>query len=592
MELTIIKDPTLGTGDTKALIKFWKLLVPTYEDFILPSAQQPGCAHFYSIDLPLLLKEGLPAFAKTIGEKRLQALLRHCGYGVKFARHLNPKILENDLACLRTIENAQFYLHGFKDMINNMANHLCDAPENMDALTKAKYIRAFYTFFAAGEFFVEELWLNKGQLTINYNKWQALNKLYLFPEEMFMLHTLIGKNVHIRFGAIQFALDQLDSKLRKKVLEYSELTPIDYPITTKQNYHFRDFRALKSIIHEEHFFTSYTTFTVKEAFLENKFQNFMIAMLMMLLHPTSEFTPATRFERVFEHGQLVGKDIPHYEFSDEILGTFIISGDKERAFYFNLFKYMADQNLTFKGLAYNLETGEAIEDHTFEWQVYYALTLFALQRGYISAELPLKQCFENIDILAEFYSSDDDAERGMIRSMIGLYWFSEKSDADAEHLANIMGIDATFEKERFGIVQKKTPEEAVLSFAAENNIEIADTQQTLDMINGFWIPYFNDAIVKYTESGDEKKFKKSIGYDSEFANAYFNLKDVNIPEIQKKLLSLKNSRASDKQMHNNALLIALYCYIIEGNIPCGTKKRLPERVKNLRPDILKTFIAT
>ncbi len=591
MELTIIKDPTLGNGDTKALIKFWKLLVPDYEEFILPSTQMPGFSHIYCIDLPLLHNEALPVFANVIGEKRLQAILRHCGYGVKFARPLNPKILENDLACLRTIENAQYYLHGFKHLISMMATHLCDAPEDMDELTKAKYIRSFFLFFSAGEFFVEELWLNNGQLTVNYTKWDNLHKHYLFPEETFLLYTLMGKTVHVRYGAIQFALNQLDSKLRKKVIELSELNPVEYPVTSKVNYKFRDYRATKTLIHAEHYYTSYTTFAIKEAFLESKFQNFMIAMLMMMLHPLSEFSERAHFVRTFENGQLVSRNVKHYEFTDEILGTFQISGEKERECYFDLFKYMADENMIFKGMAYNIETGEQIPEHEFEWQVYYALTLFAIQRGYINADMPLKQCFENIDTLAEFYSYDDDAQRSMIRQMIALYWFSEKSNDDAEHLANAMGIDKTFERERLGFIREQTPEEVVMKFAKENGVEIIDKEQTIEMIHGFWIPYFGEAIANYTENDDINAFKKAIGYDPAFAGAYFNLKEINVPKVQEKLLDLKRSRASEKQMQSNGLLIALYCYIIEGNIPCGAKNRTPERIKSLRTENLKSFIA-
>ena len=591
MELTIIKDPTLSGGDTKALIKFWKLLVPDYEEFILPCAQTPDSSHIYCIDLPLLRSEGLPKFANVIGERRLQAILRHCGYGVKFSRPLNQKILENDLACLRTLENAQYYLHGFKQLISNMASHLIEAPEDMDTLTRAKYIRNFFVFFSAGEFFVEELWLNKGQLTVNYAKWQQLNKLFFFPEETFLLYTLMGKTVHVRYDAIKFALSQLDNKLCKKVMEFSELCPIEYPVAHASNRKFADYRAIKNQIHADCFHTSYTTFAVKEAFMENKFQSFLVAMLMMTLHPLSEFTPNTRLVKTFEHGQLTTKEVPIYEFTDEILGIFHLSGANERACYFELFDYMANENLTFKGLAYNLETGEPIENHDFEWQTYYALTQFALQRGYISATMPLKKCIENLDVLTEFYSYDDDALRQSIRAMIALYWYSEKSDEDAENLANALGIDRKFEKEYFGIEHKLSPEETILKFAANNGIDIVDSQQTAEMIQGFWIPYFSDAIAKYSEDENETAFKKAIGFDPEFGGAYFNLKDVDVSKLQEKLLNLKRSRASEKQMQSNGLLIALYCYIIEGNIPCGAKNRTPERIKSLRTDNLKSFIA-
>ena len=591
MEPKILKDVSLNQTDTKALIKLWKLLVPEHEYFISPCEKIMGFSDVCSIDLPLMKNEAIPAFTKTIGEKRLHALLRHCGYGVKFPRPLQQKTLESELACLRTIENAQFYLHGFKHLINSMATHLEDAPEDMDAITRAKHVRSYFIFFAAGEFFTEELAYKNGVLGVNYTICDQLNKRAVHPEEMFLLYSMMGKTAKVRYGAIQHELSLIEPKLKKKLLEMSELSTSTSPNTYGTTYKFKDYRALKSQIHQEHCISSLSMFAVKEVFLPCGFQQFMSTLLVLLLHPLSEFETATRKIRTFENGTLVHRDAQHLVYKDSFCGELHICGEKEKKRYFDLFKYMADKDMSLKGLAYNLETGDPIPDHEFEWQVYYALALFGIQRKYITPEMSMPDTLTVIDKLTEFYSYDDKAQAMTIRMAIQAYWFSERTTEDANTLATMMGIDATFEEEKLGIVREKTPEEIVLKFAEDNSISINNMEQTLDMINGFWIPNFGEAITAFGKTNDETVFKKKIGFDSEYASAYFNLADVNIKKIQEKLLDLKRYRAKAKEMQANGLLIGLYCYLLEGNIPCGPKNRAPERTKALRPENLKAFIA-
>ena len=591
MEPKIIKDVSLNQNDTKALIKLWKLLVPDHEYFIAPCAKIDTFTDAYTIDLSLMVNEALPAFTKTIGEKRLHALLRHCGYGVKFARPLQQKTLESELACLRTIENAQHYLYGFKHLINNLATHLDDAPEDMDPLTRAKYVRAYFIFFAAGEFFTEELSFNNGVLGVNYSVCEQISKKNLYPEELFLLYNKMGKTAKIRLSGIEMELQLLDPKLKKKVLEMAELSTNPSQPTYGTAYKFKDFRAVKSLIHQEHCICPLSTFSVKEVFIPKGFQSFMSTLLVLLMHPLSEFETDTRQIRTFENGSIVHKEAKHLVYKDSFCGELFIGGEKEKERYFNLFKYMADKDINLKGMAYNLETGEPIPDHEFEWLVYYALTLFAIERKYITHEMSMPDQLAILDKLTEFYSYDDKALAMTIRVAIEAYWFSDKTSEDAQNLATIMGIDATYEEEKLGIVREKTHEEIILEFAESNNIKINNMDQTLDMINGFWIPNFGDAIAKFAKTKDENVFKKSIGFDAEYASAYFNLVDVDIKKIQEKLLDLKRYRAKAKEMQANGLLIGLYCYLLEGNIPCGPKNRTPERTKALRPENLKAFIA-
>ena len=198
----------------------------------------------------------------------------------------------------------------------------------------------------------------------------------------------------------------------------------------------------------------------------------------------------------------------------------------------------------------------------------------------------------------EAFGDEQDIELAELKAAKNSYkaffvnnWFLFDDPEVVEWLGMSQYYKHALNSESFDKLFEKTPEEIILEFAESNGIEINNMDQTLEMIKGFWIPNYSESITEFGKNKNENVFKKAIGFDPEYASAYFNLVDVDIKKIQEKLLDLKRYRAKAKEMQSNGLLIGLYCYLLEGNIPCGPKNRAPERTKALRPENLKAFIA-
>ncbi len=591
MELKIYKDTTHSEADNQAIIKLWHLLVPESEFFIPPCTKRLGFIDSYAVNIPMIIEKAIPAFEQTIGTQRTQALLRHCGYGVRFPRTMSPQRLKNEINCLRTIENAQYYLHNFSKLISNLASRLSGAPEAFDTLTKAKYIRAYILFFATNEFFPEELHFYNKTLITDYSLCDTLNKKEIGPEELFLIFSKLEKINTIRFSGIEYELNLLDNKLRKKVFDLSELTPVTYPITESVVHRYKDFREVKIKINVDHCTTSLTFFSVKEIWDEYTFQQLFGRLLVFMLRPLSVFKPAKRTIKTIKTGGILDTEVDYYIYEDEYVGTVTVSGESEIARYMNLFYYMSTNKFQLKGIAYDYDNNKKIENHSFDWQFYHALAHFALQRKYINSKMQIPEAIERINSISLLNNYDDNEKIAVAKQAITDYWHSEKTQYDAQVLADALNIDKKVEKELFGIEEEKTLEEIVLTFAHNNNIDIINQTETLQLIQEVWITNYSDEIEEFGKTKNEKVFKKAIGFDKEFSAAYFNLEDIDIAKIQERLSDLKRVRADEKVMHANALLINLYCYLVEENVPCGPKKRVPARVKSLKPANLKALIA-
>ena len=61
--------------------------------------------------------------------------------------------------------------------------------------------------------------------------------------------------------------------------------------------------------------------------------------------------------------------------------------------------------------------------------------------------------------------------------------------------------------------------------------------------------------------------------------------------IENQLQELKRSLAKRGEMKRWALLISLYCYLVENQVPCGPKGKVPKRNKGLKPANLRAQIA-
>ena len=142
----------------------------------------------------------------------------------------------------------------------------------------------------------------------------------------------------------------------------------------------------------------------------------------------------------------------------------------------------------------------------------------------------------------------------------------------------------------FGIKHLESPVDAVKRFATENGFATSENISN-ELVENVLIAH-NEKLWERFSSGElsSEKIIEKLGLDKSIAEMYFNLQKVDIPLIEEKLQELKNKRATAKEMKKQSLTINLYCYIIEGQIACGIKNKIPKGSKRLKPSILKKFL--
>ena len=83
---------------------------------------------------------------------------KYFGIGIKKAAKgsLRETDIQLSIGKLRTMENAQYYITGYKELIENVAKKLGDAPESMTTMEKAKIVRMFMVIYAGYFYFIED----------------------------------------------------------------------------------------------------------------------------------------------------------------------------------------------------------------------------------------------------------------------------------------------------------------------------------------------------------------------------------------------------------------------------------------------------
>ena len=183
-------------------------------------------------DVNAFVQFGMAKCEETLGATDFQKVKRFFGIGYKTPQKNSgkPGEIENLLAKLRTIENAMYYLHGFKDVIEACAEKLIYAPEGMDMITKAKLVIMYYRVFFNHEQFVEDFVYAmdpfKKTKSIVYSEAQALvnNPKVITPEEVYVLY--YNKIAHvpaIYYDAILFEIASAEKREQAEILSFAEL---------------------------------------------------------------------------------------------------------------------------------------------------------------------------------------------------------------------------------------------------------------------------------------------------------------------------------------------------------------------------------
>ena len=128
-----------------------------------------------------------------------------------------------------------------------------------------------------------------------------------------------------------------------------------------------------------------------------------------------------------------------------------------------------------------------------------------------------------------------------------------------------------------------------MNFAIQNGYAECEEKISTDLIENVIISGNEELIERYN-SGEisDEQFERKLGIE-ELTEMFFDLSKIDISSIEENLLEVKKTTAGRKKIQNK-MIVLLYCYIIEGQIACGPKNRVPKRNKALKTSILKTLI--
>lgn len=564
----------LSTTDQNAIVKLYDALVT--ED------------KTRSIDINLIVEEGFPAFEATIGKSNFAKVKKYFGIGVKAP--MKHVIKEADLKIclgkLRTIENAQYYITGYKEIIPKIAARLGDAPEEMSVLERAKFIRMYLVIFGGFNFFLEDYTSIQGEgmatTIIDYKKAQVNNKKPFNPEELFFLYEQKVKyytNESMMYGVMYHEMKRIpDKRTRKEILEFGELNFVDGRfISVNQapaNQTFSSVRNIKRKLHTEPGTFPIELFCFKDMFSQLDLQE-VYAVYKIL--KTTKIESLTKFDtnfRTFEGSRIVDKPYTCYR----ILGDMAVSGPVEAERFVYLMEFIASEEITMEN-KHDFEGNPLPKEDVKSYNpgIFLATIDFCNRSGYLSASTPLKRDFEVADII-------------MAQDKNGAIKQYKEEEISLEELKSKLEITSKFEKEVLGFVKQEAPEKTVARFCKKCGYITELTPEVKDVIENVIVPVNVKAIKKYaTDEIGEEELKRQLGFEEKFTEMYFDLKKVDISLIEERLLEIKKP-GKKKEINRNILLISFYCYLIDGQIPCGPRNRAPKRNKSLKTSNLRALL--
>lgn len=535
------------------------------------------------IDVKLIYMEGFPAFEKTIGKDAFSKVKKYFGIGRGMKAKM-PKVPDRKIMALvgqlRTVENATKYISGYKELIEKVAKKLVWAPEEMTNLEKAKLIRAYIIIFFEYHFFVEDFSYtqygnNQPEKVINKQLFQLNNKKCIYPEELFFLNDMCIKYYQkgIIYGTIAEEIKLLDKRLRKEVLDFAELNLLPDGRFASLNqpaksHTFGSVRKLKMQVNPVRGYYPVDTFFDKGLIEAWDFGAMYKLYKSVKAHSLNEY-PRVKFPVVECQGtRLVESEIEVFKVSEEEM----FSSEQECERFVRYVEYLAEKECTVD-VQYVLEN-EELENRPLNVASFMGAIKFAELSEYLTED-SVQQDFDVANIL-------------LARAGESKIWSEyQRGEVSFEEVKETLKIDAIFEKEVLHFKKKETPEETARRFAEECGFPDYD----MELLTNVLLSGNEVLFEKYSaEEIDIQKLKKQLGYDDDFADMYFQLKAVDISAIEQRLLEIKKSFSGKSAIQKNRLLVNLYCYLVEGQIPCGIKMKTPRRNKALKPKNLRALI--
>lgn len=562
----ICNDQKISKADKEALIKLYEALVPGDKT--------------RTVNVNMIMEQALPAFEETLGETGFRKLKKFFGIGCRSSKFgTKPQEINILLEQIRTIENAQYYIDGYKELLEMAAAKLHGAPEEMTMLERAKFVRMYHMIFVGYFFFAQDFRRSYSfdkkcyYLSVDFQEAFKNNSMICRPEDFFITSRILIESFpedSLMYDLVCLEFSNLDKKLQKEILQFAELRIDDegklVSVNIAPKYQtYSSIRALKHKVHPEMGVYPMEFFAYKNKIQEMPFEEIYQIYKILRVVPMDKFNVETKKESYMEGSREVLRDRPYYE----VCKDFYVSGQAEIDRIIRTMEYLS-------AVEFELETGDGKKCNMGQ---YMAAFNFMHGMEYIDVTIQPKREFELAAMLIERDTSGAIMEfkNGMIT---------------AEELKLRLGIDAAFEKEIFGIETVASPIEIAEKFAVDNKYVSDYSKINSKLLENVVLLGNEEEFIKFAKGEiDEETLKRKIGLEESFAEMYFDLTKVDMTAIENQLQELKRGLAKKGEMKRWALLISLYCYLVEEQVPCGPKNKVPKRNKGLKPANLKAQIA-
>lgn len=562
----ICNDQKISKADKEALIKLYEALVPGDKT--------------RTVNVNMIMEQALPAFEETLGETGFRKLKKFFGIGCRSSKFgTKPQEINILLEQIRTIENAQYYIDGYKELLEMAAAKLHGAPEEMTMLERAKFVRMYHMIFVGYFFFAQDFRRSYSfdkkcyYLSVDFQEAFKNNSMICRPEDFFITSRILIESFpedSLMYDLVCLEFSNLDKKLQKEILQFAELRIDDegklVSVNIAPKYQtYSSIRALKHKVHPEMGVYPMEFFAYKNKIQEMPFEEIYQIYKILRVVPMDKFNVETKKESYMEGSREVLRDRPYYE----VCKDFYVSGQAEIDRIIRTMEYLS-------AVEFELETGDGKKCNMGQ---YMAAFNFMHGMEYIDVTIQPKREFELAAMLIERDTSGAIMEfkNGMIT---------------AEELKLRLGIDAAFEKEIFGIETVASPIEIAEKFAVDNKYVSDYSKINSKLLENVVLLGNEEEFIKFAKGEiDEETLKRKIGFEESFAEMYFDLTKVDMAAIENQLQELKRGLAKKGEMKRWALLISLYCYLVEEQVPCGPKNKVPKRNKGLKPANLKAQIA-
>ncbi len=574
-------EKTMLASNAKVL-HYYEEISPREEDKVIKFFKDLAPSVSGIIDLPLIITEGFPKFEEILGSSDWRKVKKFYGIGEsKACKGLQFADISLMLSKLRSIENAQYYLHGYREMLEDIALRLCHCPDDMDYITKAKILRLYIFIFKSLHFFLEDYPYNehlKG-IVLSRQLMAQNNKQVILPEELGYLYrvTLLAySNGSIFYDKIKAELDKLQKRDLKVLLDFAELkvengTLVSIPAPTR-SYTFGQIRTIKYRLFEKPNAQEMDFFFCSDLITDKDACDFAVMYKMYKLlqsHALEEFEIEEVASAYCVGANVVDKKFQFYKlFKDSYVG-----GEAEANRVLELIDYCAANDIH---LPTKLEDGT---DATVDVRDFLAYLDFAKAEGYIAKE------------------SEDDLKRYFAFMQVPAFEDNlklfEAGTISSTELKAMCNISEEFEAS-LGIERKKDPFDIAKKFAlAHHYIEKEDdlsNQLLQDVIvsgaEDIWLGYDSHAI-------SEEKLLRKFGFELGIIppNYFFVSTAIDTAQLEKVLLDIKSRRLKGKELSRYSYVIKLYCYLVDNQVPCGPKGKVSKGNKHIKTANLRALIA-